>query len=188
MNHNTASTLRMQSAGRCLDDFDFRLPLSHPTTVSPSGVGGLHINDFLLSTGAQHNCDGGLASVERLQNVFLHPLVIIRWFTDFHESWQEQILLGSTFLCEQRALPIASICIKNLVFCPLHEGCTHIVRCWAEILILLSSEDVCRNYVCLGMPMLASLGGGHLNTLAGVTFDHEVGALADFTGLHRVCV
>ena len=51
---------------------------------------------------------------------------------------------------------------------------------------LLSSENVNSDQVDLGVTVLASLGSGHINDLAGTTLDDNVAVLAKSRALHRV--
>lgn len=58
----------------------------------------------------------------------------------------------------------------------------------AAHLHLLTSEDVDRDEVALGVTVLASLRRRDVGNLAGPAFDHDVPALADLASLHRVGV
>lgn len=55
---------------------------------------------------------------------------------------------------------------------------------WADIFILLLSKDVDSNEVNLSVPMLASLGGRHVNDLAGISFQHDIAVLPQGGALH----
>ena len=61
----------------------------------------------------------------------------------------------------------------------------HVVGGWAQFLELLAGEDVDGDKMNLGVTMLSSLGGGHVNDLAGTTLDHNVPVLAQGGALHR---
>jgi hypothetical protein len=54
---------------------------------------------------------------------------------------------------------------------------------WAKFFKLLASEDINGNKVDLGVTVLASLGGGHVDNLAGAVLDHNETVLAK---LHEV--
>ena len=54
----------------------------------------------------------------------------------------------------------------------------------AEILELLASEDVDGDQVDLGVTVLTSLGGRHVNNLAWSALDHNVAVLAESRTLH----
>jgi hypothetical protein len=56
----------------------------------------------------------------------------------------------------------------------------------AEILELLASEDVKSGEVDLGMAVLASLGGGHIDYLARAALDDDEAVLAQSRALHWV--
>lgn len=60
------------------------------------------------------------------------------------------------------------------------------MRRGAEILELLAREDVEGDKVHLGVAVLASLGGGHVDNLAGASLDHNVTVLPERRALHRV--
>ena len=55
-----------------------------------------------------------------------------------------------------------------------------------QIFELLASEDVERDQVDLGVTVLSSLGGRHVDNLAGTTLDHNVTVLTQSRALHRV--
>ena len=57
---------------------------------------------------------------------------------------------------------------------------------WGEIFQLLASEDVKSSQVDLGVTVLASLGGGHIDDLAGTTLDDDEAVLPQSRTLHRV--
>jgi len=61
----------------------------------------------------------------------------------------------------------------------------HVVSGGAEILVLLASEDIKTNDVDLRVTVLASLGGGHINDLAGETLENDKAVLAKSAALHR---
>ena len=56
----------------------------------------------------------------------------------------------------------------------------------AQILELLASEDVDGDEMDLGVTVLASLGGRHVDNLAGAALDHDEAVLAQGRALHGV--
>lgn len=56
----------------------------------------------------------------------------------------------------------------------------------AQLLELLASEDVDGDQVDLGVTVLASLGGGHVNDLARAILDANEAVLAQSRALHGV--
>lgn len=57
---------------------------------------------------------------------------------------------------------------------------------WGEIFQLLASEDVESNQVDLGVTVLSSLGGGHVDNLAWTALDDNETVLSQGGTLHRV--
>jgi hypothetical protein len=55
---------------------------------------------------------------------------------------------------------------------------------WAEIFKLLASEDVDTDEMDLGVAMLASLGSGHFDNLAGTVLDADEAVLPQSRALH----
>lgn len=53
-----------------------------------------------------------------------------------------------------------------------------------KILVLLASEDVDSDEMDLGVTVLASLGGRHVDNLAGAALDHDETVLAQSRALH----
>jgi hypothetical protein len=60
----------------------------------------------------------------------------------------------------------------------------HVVGGRAEILKLLAGEDIDGDEMDLGVAVLASLGGRHVDNLAGAILDHDVAVLAQGRALH----
>lgn len=63
-------------------------------------------------------------------------------------------------------------------------GDIHVVGGGGEILKLLAGEDIGGDKVNLGVTVLSSLGGRHVNDLAGTVLDHNVAVLAQSRALH----
>lgn len=63
-------------------------------------------------------------------------------------------------------------------------GDVHVVGGGGEIFILLGGEDVGGDQMDLGVTVLASLGGGHVDDLAGAALDHDEAVLTQSRALH----
>jgi hypothetical protein len=57
---------------------------------------------------------------------------------------------------------------------------------WREIFQLLAREDVECDQVNLCVAVLSSLGGGHVDNLAGTAFDDDEAVLSQGRALHGV--
>lgn len=60
----------------------------------------------------------------------------------------------------------------------------HVVGGGAEFFELLAGEDVDGNKMDLGVAVLAGLGGGHVDNLAGAVLDHDEAVLPQGRALH----
>jgi hypothetical protein len=65
-------------------------------------------------------------------------------------------------------------------------GDIHVVSGRAKLFQLLASEDVNGDQVDLGVTVLARLGGGHLDNLAGAVLDDHETVLPQCRALHGV--
>lgn len=74
----------------------------------------------------------------------------------------------------------------ELVFATADVGDVHVVGGRAKIFVLLLGEDVEGDEVDLGVTVLTSLGGRHIDDLAGTALDDNVTVLAQGGTLHRV--
>ena len=63
-------------------------------------------------------------------------------------------------------------------------GDVHVVGGGRQIFVLLAGEDVKSDQVDLGVTVLASLGGGHIDDLAGTSLDDNVTVLPQSRALH----
>lgn len=72
----------------------------------------------------------------------------------------------------------------ELVFLAGDLGDVHVVSRGRQIFELLASEDVEGDQVDLGVTVLASLGGGHFDNLAGTVLDDNVTVLTQSRALH----
>jgi hypothetical protein len=74
----------------------------------------------------------------------------------------------------------------ELVFATADVGDIHVVGGRAEIFVLLLGEDVEGDEVDLSVTVLTSLGGRHIDDLAGTALDDNVTVLAQSRALHGV--
>ena len=86
-----------------------------------------------------------------------------------------------------------SIGTHQLVFLAGDVGDIHVVGGWAELFKLLASEDIDSDEMDLGVTMLASLRGRHIDDLARAVLDHDEAVLSQGRALHwesggRTCI
>ena len=93
-----------------------------------------------------------------------------------------QIVLGVSVVQQAGAVTLIRD-INQTEIGTLDDGDLDVVGGRAQLLELLGGEDVDGDEVNLGVTVLSSLGGGHVNDLARVTLDHNVSALAEGGGL-----
>lgn len=74
----------------------------------------------------------------------------------------------------------------ELVFLTADVGDIHVVGGRAELFQLLSGEDVNGDQMDLGVTVLASLGGRHVDDLAGTVLDADEAVLPQGRALDRV--
>lgn len=74
--------------------------------------------------------------------------------------------------------------VEKLVLATGDVGDVHVVGGRGQLLKLLASEDVDGDQVDLGVTVLASLGGGHVDDLARAALDDDVTVLAESGTLH----
>lgn len=72
----------------------------------------------------------------------------------------------------------------ELVLLARDVGNIHVVGGGGEILELLAGEDVDGDQVNLGVTVLSSLGGRHVDNLARAALDNDVTVLAQSRALH----
>lgn len=72
----------------------------------------------------------------------------------------------------------------ELVLLAADIGDVHVVGRRAKLLKLLAGEDVDGDQVDLGVTVLASLGGRHVDNLARAAFDQDEAVLAESRALH----
>lgn len=74
----------------------------------------------------------------------------------------------------------------ELVLSAADVGDVHVVGGGAQLLKLLAGEDVDGDQMDLGVTVLAGLGGGHVDDLAGAALNHDEAVLAEGRALHGV--
>lgn len=74
----------------------------------------------------------------------------------------------------------------KLVLLAQDVGDVHVVGGWAELLQLLAGEDVDGSQMDLGVSVLSSLGGGHVDDLARAVLDADETVLSQGRALHWV--
>lgn len=74
----------------------------------------------------------------------------------------------------------------ELVFLAANVGNVHVVGGWTKFFELLTGEDINGNKMDLSVTVLASLGGRHVDNLAGAVLDHNEAVLAQGRALHGV--
>ena len=74
----------------------------------------------------------------------------------------------------------------ELHFLAGNVGDIHVVGRGAKFFQLLAGKDVDGDKMHLGVTVLASLGGRHVDDLARATLDHNESVLAESRALHRV--
>jgi hypothetical protein len=74
----------------------------------------------------------------------------------------------------------------QLVLTARDVGNVHVVSRRRQILVLLAVEDVGSNEMDLGMTVLSSLGGRHVDNLAGAALDDDETVLTQSRALHGV--
>ena len=74
----------------------------------------------------------------------------------------------------------------QLVLLAADVGDVHVVGGRAKIFVLLAGEDVEGDEMDLGVTVLAGLGGGHVDNLAGTALDHDETVLSQSRALHGV--
>lgn len=95
------------------------------------------------------------------------------------------VVLGVTGLVHEGEETVVGD-IEELVFTTGDVGNVHVVGGGRKIFQLLAGEDIEGNDVNLGVTVLASLGGRHINDLAGTTLDDNVTVLSQSGALHGV--
>jgi len=93
------------------------------------------------------------------------------------------IILGLAIISHQGEEAIIGD-IEQLVFLAGNVGDIHVVGGGAEFFKLLAGEDVDGDKMDLGVAVLTSLGGRHVDDLAGTVLDHNEAVLPQGGALH----
>jgi len=93
------------------------------------------------------------------------------------------IVLGLTIIGHQGEESIIGN-IEQLVFLASNIGNVHVVGGGAKFFEFLASEDIDSNKMDLGVTVLASLGGGHVDDLARAVLDANEAVLSQGRALH----
>jgi len=148
---------------------------AHAHSLLVDGGVDLGGDDGLLSDGAQDGAhdvlavgDGGL---DLLSDVAIRDL---------------QVVTGVAGVVHQGQ--VAIIDVQELVVPPGDVGHVHVMCGRADILVFAVGEDVECDHVHLGVAVLAGLGRGHLNDLAGAALNHDESSLPQCRALHGVGV
>lgn len=133
----------------------------------------LGLNSSLLTHGSQDNNVGILLiGLEQLDDLV----------TDLTVGHLD-IILGVTIVVHQGEVAIIGD-VEELVLATGDVGDIHVVGGGAEIFELLAGEDVESNQMDLGVTVLASLGGRHVDDLAGAALDDDEAVLPQSRALH----
>jgi len=93
-----------------------------------------------------------------------------------------QVVTGVASIVHQRQEAVLNI--KQLEVPTLDVWHLHVVCGWTDIFEFLAGENVKGNHVDFGVTVLAGLGGGHLDNLAGTALDHDESVLPECRALH----
>jgi len=88
--------------------------------------------------------------------------------------------------CQQSSISFASKSSHQLIFLAGDVGDIHVVGGGAEFFELLAGEDINSNQMDLGVTVLASLGGRHVDDLAGAVLDADEAVLSQGRALHGI--
>jgi hypothetical protein len=94
------------------------------------------------------------------------------------------VVLGVAIVAHERQETVIRD-IEKLILAAGDVGDIHIVGGGAEILVLLAGEDIDGDEMDLGVTVLASLRGRHVDDLARATLDDDVTVLPQRRTLHR---
>jgi len=99
--------------------------------------------------------------------------------------WHLDIILGSTIVGHEGEEVIIGD-VEQLIFATSDVGDIHVVGGWGQIFQLLAGEDIESDHVDLGVTVLSSLGGGHVDDLAWATLDDDETVLSQGGTLHGI--
>jgi len=135
----------------------------------------LGFNGSLLTHGSE-NDDVGVLLVD--------PEELVDLLTNFTVGHLDIVLGVTVIVHEGEEIVVGDI--KKLVLTTSDVGNVHVVGRGGEIFVLLGREDVDGDQVDLGVTVLSSLGGGHVDNLARAPLDHDEAVLAQSRTLHGV--
>merc|ERR1719359_999174 len=164
-----------------------RLPLLSDRSIRTS-ICSFDTNDLLHATGLKDRHQNRLvALLDHFNDLLGELLVIVCRLAHFDLIGKEKVVFCLPIFQQEADLP-TFFCGQHLQLRALDEWYLNVVTTWAKIFILLGSEDVNSDNVCLRVAMLPGLGCCHLSNLARVTFDHDVASLSQLACLHWVAV
>lgn len=137
-------------------------------------LGGLLVGDDGLLAHGRDDSDNEILALVELGLDLVSDLTL----------GKRDIVLGGTVGGEERQETIINV--DELELLSLDVGDLHVVGGGGQILKLLVGEDIGGDKVDLGVTVLTSLGGGHVNDLAGSALDHDVTVLSQSGALDGV--
>ena len=112
-------------------------------------------DDGLLADGGQHGAEDVLAVVERVPDLLAEVAV-----------GDLEVVAGVSLVVHEREVVVVGD-VEQLEVPARDVGHVHVVGGRADVLVLLVGEDVEGDEMDLGVAVLARLGRGHLDDLAG---------------------
>jgi hypothetical protein len=135
----------------------------------------LGVHGELFAHGSQDNDVGVLLfGAEKLLNLFANLAF-----------GHLDIILGGTIVGHEGQETIVSD-VEQLVFTTDDVGDVHVVGGWAEIFQLFAGEDIEGNQMDLGVTVLSSLRGRHVDDLAWAVLDDDETVLSQGGTLERI--
>ena len=140
-----------------------------------AALGSLLVGDGLLFAHGGDNGDEEVLAIVKGSSDFLSDLSLIR---------NLNVVLGNTIAVHQVEEIVVDV--DQLVFSTGDVGDIHVVGGGGDIFQFLPGEDIDGDQVDLGVTVLASLGGGHVNDLARTALDDDVSVFAQSRALGGV--
>jgi len=141
-----------------------------------------------LTTGSLLGFNGNLFTHGGKDNNVSVFFLLLEQLLDLLSSlsiWNLDIILSLTIIGHQGKETIVRD-IEELVFLTGDVGNIHVVGGGAKFFKLLASEDIDGNKMDLCVTVLTSLGGGHIDNLAGAVLDADEAVLSQSRALHGV--
>lgn len=132
---------------------------------------------------------GAEESLDLLADFTLGKLDIVLSGTIVGHEGQEAIVSDVELVRTLTSFPMPTRIYASsyqLIFTTADVRDLHVVGGWGEILHLLASENVESDQVDLGVTVLPSLGGGHLDDLAWAALDDNEAVLSQGGTLHGI--